>query len=78
MAPGAVPVLCGAGALGAPELDGGAARDAMAPAGAVDSGDWAMAPGREAGGANVMPPCITDQATTAHAADCRMKAAEIR
>jgi len=44
----------------------------------VETGDSAMAPGGEAGGASVIPPCITDQATTAHAADCRMKAAEIR
>jgi hypothetical protein len=49
----------------------------MAPAGAVETGDWAMAPGRAAGGASVIPPCITDQATTAQAADCRQNAAEI-
>src|SRR5207249_11800821 len=34
------------------------------------------ASGGAPGGAIVIPPCITDQATTAQAADCRRKAAE--
>jgi hypothetical protein len=78
MAPGAAPALGGVGALGAPELEGGAATGEMAPADAVETGDSAMAPGGEAGGVRVIPPCITDQATTAQAADCIKKAAEIR
>lgn len=47
--------------------------------GAADETDvnWASAPGDGAGGASVIPPCITDQATMAQAADCRRKAADI-
>src|SRR5437016_1632414 len=78
----------GAPALeGATALEGAAAVGAEAPSGAggakaaggamvsgATGGDCAS--GGAPGGAIVIPPCITDQATTAQASDCSQKAAE--
>src|SRR5438477_2946062 len=89
VAAGTAMALGGAGAPGAPALEGAPAVGAEAPSGAARAG--AKAPGRAMvsdaaggdcasggapGGAIVIPPCITDQATTAQAADCSQKAAE--
>src|SRR5437763_1640616 len=89
VAAGTAMALGGAGAPGAPALEGAPAVGAEAPSGAARAG--AKAPGRAMvsdaaggdcasggapGGAIVIPPCITDQATTAQASDCSQKAAE--
>src|SRR5438132_589944 len=78
----------GAPALeGATALEGAAAVGAEAPSGAggakapgramvSDAAGGDGASGGAPGGAIVIPPCITDQATTAQAADCSQKAAE--
>src|SRR5437016_573484 len=92
VAAGTAMALGGAGAPGAPALEGATALEGAAAVGAeAPSAGGAKAPGRAMvsdaaggdcasggapGGAIVIPPCITDQATTAQAADCSQKAAE--